>query len=248
MKIIMVHGSWHWGACFQKVSDQLAGAGHAVAMPDLVSHGYDGSAYSSVTTLLEYIEPVARMVRGSAEPVMLVGHSMGGVALTALAELYPENIAKLIYVTAFMVPNGGCANDYILPGPRLQGAKELFDVVSVVDDGRGLRLDLDNLAGVKAAFYGDCTDHDVGIAAKNALPVNCTVPNVAVSDITPARFGRIPRTYVECTLDKAIPIETQRLMTADVPGASIVTLEASHSPFFSKPKDLAAIILDTVER
>ena len=246
MKIVMVHGSWHWGACFQKVGNRLAEAGHAVAMPDLVSHGYDDRPYDSISTLAEYIEPVGRMVRQAKEPVVLVGHSMGGVALTNLAEKHPEKIAKLIYVSGIMVPKGGCASDYVLPGPRLQGSKELFEVVSVVDRGRGLRLDLDNRAGLKAAFYGDCTDHDIGIVARNALPINGSVPNIAVSDIAPERYGRIPRVYIECALDRAIPIETQRLMIDDVPGAKIVTMETSHSPFFSKPGELASIILDNV--
>jgi dienelactone hydrolase len=57
-KIIMVHGSWHWGGCFQKVADRLALAGYPVVTPDLTSHGYNSAAYDSFTSIEDYAEPV----------------------------------------------------------------------------------------------------------------------------------------------------------------------------------------------
>src|ERR1700739_1721594 len=113
-KIIMVHGSWHWGGCFHKVADRLAIAGYPVATPDLTSHGYDPAPYDSFDSIAAYVHPVEVMLQNSEEKVVLLGHSMGGVTLTYLAEKYPEKISKLIYLTAFMVPNGKKALDYIL--------------------------------------------------------------------------------------------------------------------------------------
>ncbi len=122
-KIIMVHGSWHWGGCFQKVADRLALAGYPVATPDLTSHGYDPAAYDSFTSIDAYAQPVEAMLQKSDEKVVLFGHSMGGVTLTYLAEKYPEKIAKLIYLTAFMAPQGKKALDYILLNLKIPAAK-----------------------------------------------------------------------------------------------------------------------------
>src|ERR1700753_867663 len=245
-KIIMVHGSWHWGGCFQKVADRLAVAGYPVATPDLTSHGYSSSSYDSFKSIEEYARPVEAILRAPSEKVVLVGHSMGVVTLTYLAEKYPEKISKLIYLTAFMAPNGKKALDYILLNTKIPAAKELFQVASQVNDGRGLKLDLDQRSLVKAAFYADCSDHDVEIAAKNVLPITSTVPDQTVSTVTAKRFGRIPRVYIECTEDKAIPIETQRLMIKDLPGAKVASLKTSHSSFFSQPEALAKLIMETV--
>jgi len=176
---------------------------------------------------------------------------MGGVTLTYLAEKYPEKtekypekISKLIYLTAFMAPKGKKAVDYILLYLKIPAAKELFQVMSEVNDGRGVKLDLTQRAVVKAAFYADCSEHDVDIAAKNVLPIQSSVPNQTVSTITAKRFGSIPRVYIECTEDKAIPIETQRLMISDVPGATVASLKTSHSSFFSQPDSLAKLIIE----
>jgi pimeloyl-ACP methyl ester carboxylesterase len=245
-KIIMVHGSWHWGGCFQKVADRLALAGYPVATPDLTSHGYDPAAYDSFKSIEEYAQPVEAILKSSSEKVVLVGHSMGGVTLTYLAEKYPEKISKLIYLTAFMAPKGKKALDYILLNLKIPAAKELFQVVSQVNDGRGLKLDLAQPAVVKAAFYADCSQHDFDIAAKNVLPITSTVPDQTVSTITPKRFGSIPRVYIECTEDKAIPIETQRLMISDVPGATVASLKTSHSSFFSQPDALAKLVIEMI--
>jgi len=243
-KIIMVHGSWHWGACFQKVSNRLAETGYAVATPDLISHGYSDRTYDSFSTIGEYAQPVEQMLQNATEPLVLVGHSMGGVTLTYLAEKYPDKISKLVYLAAFMVPKGKRALDYILLNHKIPAAKELFEVVSKVNDGRGLQLDLKQLDLVKTAFCADCSDRDIDIAAKNILPITSTVPDQTISEITSERYGRIPRLYIECTLDNAVPIETQRLMINDVPGAKVVSIATSHSSFFSKPAELARIISD----
>lgn len=93
----------------------------------------------------------------------------------------------------------------------------------------------------KAAFYADCTEHDVHIA-KNAPPITTTVPDATVSTMAPERFGSIPRVYIECTEDKTIPIEAQRLMISDVPGARVTSLKTSHSSFFSQLDALAQLI------
>jgi pimeloyl-ACP methyl ester carboxylesterase len=61
--------------------------------------------------------------------------------------------------------------------------------------------------------------------------------------LTPEGFGRIPRTYVECTEDQTIPLASQRKMQQLVPGAAVVTLRADHSPYLSSPQALAGALM-----
>ena len=56
--------------------------------------------------------------------------------------------------------------------------------------------------------------------------------------ISEENFGAIDRIYIETTLDRAIPIDFQRRMNTETPCTKIITLEADHSPFFSKASEL----------
>ncbi|WP_366942158.1 alpha/beta fold hydrolase, partial [Novosphingobium sp.] len=80
---------------------------------------------------------------------------------------------------------------------------------------------------------------DLVAAAMARLMAEPHAPRSERIMVTPERWGSLPRTYVECTLDRTIPIDSQRRMIAMSPGANVVTLEADHSPFLSKPQELA---------
>lgn len=242
--IVLIHGSWHWGGCFQKVAALLAAQGHPVLCPDLKSHGLDPARYEQVTDMNDYTANVRALLDNAAEPVVLLGHSMGGVALTHLGEQYPDKISKLVYLTAFMTPRDRSANDYLLSDAYRNdpSVAPLFDIVAPSADGEGVVLNVENIAAVRAAFYGDCSDRDVVVAAANVAPTNTVVPYHARTETTRERFGSIPRVYIECTRDLALPIAQQRRMQADVPGARVITMDTSHSPFFSQPERLARII------
>ena len=55
-------------------------------------------------------------------------------------------------------------------------------------------------------------------------------------------FGSVPRAYIECLRDKAVSIELQRLMQADLPCRFVRTLDCDHSPFYSAPTDLVEVL------
>jgi len=61
---------------------------------------------------------------------------------------------------------------------------------------------------------------------------------------TPERFGSIPRLYVEATLDRSVPLVTQRAMQDRVPGARVVTLDSDHAPQLSAREALVAALVD----
>lgn len=56
------------------------------------------------------------------------------------------------------------------------------------------------------------------------------------------RFGRVPRAYIECLRDNAVPIALQRAMQADLPCGQVETLDTDHCPFFSAPDLLTGAI------
>ena len=238
--IIMIHGSWHWGGCFQKVSDRLGGMGYPVSTPDLTSHGYSDVDWESVDSMATYTAPVRALLEAASEPIVLVGHSMGGVSISYLAETMPEKIKSLIYLTAFMSPPGKSANDYIFSYAEDPIAAPLFAVLTPVNDGAGVQLNTSKSDEVRDAFYGDCSDADIRVARNNAVVINSSVPGGYIPKTPP----KMSRHYITCTEDHAIPFETQKQMIDESPGAKIHTLTTSHSPFFSAPDKLAELLAE----
>ena len=102
---LLIHGAWHGGWCWRKVVPLLEAKGHKVLAPDLPGHGDDRTATATVT-LKSYADRICEIASAQTKPVILAGHSMGGVAITQAAENCPKKIGALVYVCAFLPRNG----------------------------------------------------------------------------------------------------------------------------------------------
>jgi hypothetical protein len=60
--------------------------------------------------------------------------------------------------------------------------------------------------------------------------------------LTEKNYGRVPRVYIECTEDKAVTPFIQNKMYTEMPCEKVYSLPTSHSPFFSRPKELVEIL------
>ncbi|MFN8590135.1 MAG: alpha/beta fold hydrolase [Thermomicrobiales bacterium] len=102
---IAVHGGWHGGWCWQRVTPLLERQGHRVPAPDLPAHGDD---HNSVTARPweHYAATIAGLIERQPASVILVGHSSGGMVISAAARLVPDRIAALVYLAAFLLPPG----------------------------------------------------------------------------------------------------------------------------------------------
>lgn len=217
----------------------LEAAGHVVFAPNLPGMGGD-EATLRVVTLQSWAEFTVDLCRNAAQhPIVLVGHSRGGIVISAVAELAPESVDTLVYVCAMMLPAGMSRADFrslVAPDPAYAA------MVLPTEGGAGTVVD----PSLAPAVFAQLSPPDAVAAAMLRLVAEPNGPRDTPLHITPARFGSIPRTYVECTEDRTIPIESQRLMQRLVPGANVVTLRADHSPFLSQPRDLAEALLAAI--
>jgi hypothetical protein len=97
-------------------------------------------------------------------------------------------------------------------------------------------------SAVRTAFYGCCTDEDAEYASARLSPEPLK-PLVTPLSITAERYGRVPRAYVETTLDRVITLPAQRRMRETLPCDAVCTLETDHSPFLSQPDALARMLI-----
>jgi pimeloyl-ACP methyl ester carboxylesterase len=229
---VLVHGAWHGAWCWERVSPLLEGEGHTVVAPDLPSLGRDRTPWWRATHAAS-----SRRVRDAArghDEVILVGHSMGGAAITQAAVDEPELFTGLIYVCAFVPKSGesvlGLANSF--SGSRLP------DVMRYGMGRAKLRAEPS-----EAAFYNLCASTDARAACERlrSQPLLPAVQHLrADGDIT------LPRAYIECSQDSIIPLDDQRRMHERFLMCRTLLMYADHSPFYSAPGELADKILELV--
>jgi pimeloyl-ACP methyl ester carboxylesterase len=232
---VLVHGAMHGAWCWHKVAARLLAQGHAVVAPDLLGHGIDPTPRLAVT-MDAMVDDLCQRLDAVAEPVVLVGHSLGGAVISNLAERRPEKVAKLVYVTAFLLASGESTATAL-------AADAFSPHVRVSTDG--VWIDVEP-SGLKALFYAGCSDDDVALARALLVPEQVAVSAAPVS-VSAHRWGRIPRFYVECTRDAALPIAVQRRMQAAWPCVAVYAVDTDHSPFLSTPDRLAAILQTVAE-
>lgn len=229
---ILIHGSWHGGWCFDPVRAILAREGHVVIAPNLPGMGGDGPALRAVT-LTDWAEFTADLCRTARQqPVILAGHSRGGLVVSQTAELAPDAMDGLVYLCAMMLPDGMSRAQF----KQLEGPNPAFDaIISPTCDGAGTVVD----AARAAQVFAQLSPPDLAAAVMARLVAEPHGPRSTPLRLTPDRFGTKPRTYIECTQDRTIPIASQRRMQSLVPGADVVTLDADHSPYLSCPQAVA---------
>jgi pimeloyl-ACP methyl ester carboxylesterase len=170
---------------------------------------------------------------------MLVGHSMGGLVISRSAELRPAKVEKLVYLAAFLLPSGRT----ILEATPLDTRAKTVASLIINEHSSAASLKAES---VRQMLYADCEDSDVALARTLLVPQAMAVSASPLST-SEENWGRVPRFYIECTRDNAIPIEAQRAMSSQLPCRRVITMETSHSPFLSAPDELSAHLLQLLK-
>ena len=232
---VLVHGAYHGGWCYEKIVPLLEAAGHTAIAVDLPGHGNNRVPIEEVS-LDAYVDHVCEVVAAQAAPVILVGHSLGGMTITQVAERMPENLAWVVYLTAMMPKNGQNRTDLAeFEGPEKMAAKRIIS-----EDGLSSTVPEEI---IPPTFYGECSAEDVARAIERLVP-QATEPFQRQAQTTPERFGTVKRAFIECARDNAIPIDMQRAMIAAQPCDRVFTIDTDHSPFYSAPDALARDLLE----
>lgn len=114
-------------------------------------------------------------------------------------------------------------------------------IANLLMSGDGLSFTVKNEA-IRPGFYADCSDEDVARATSLLVP-EPTAPTRTPIRTTPGNWGRIPRIYIACLRDQTIPHAAQERMYTAQQCERVITMDSSHSPFFSQPEQLAGHLL-----
>jgi pimeloyl-ACP methyl ester carboxylesterase len=234
-QFVLVHGAFHGAWCWHKTVAALEQRGHHAKAIDLPGQGEDHTPLKQVT-LDTMVERIIEHIDTVPGPVVLVGHSLGGIPISVTGERAPERVKTLVYLSAFLPRDGEALLEIEKRNPKVVVPNSM-----TFDDAHVSGTIMADKVG--EIFYHDCSDADVAFAKARLRP-QALAPLMTPVRLTPGRFGRIPRVYIECTDDRALSLEIQRDMIAKSPPVDVRSLHASHSPFLSMPDKLAEAMAD----
>jgi pimeloyl-ACP methyl ester carboxylesterase len=234
-RFLFVHGAFHGAWCWEGTVAALRARGHEAEAVDLPGSGDDRTPVAEVT-LERYAERVCEALQASAEPAVLVGHSMGGVAITQAAARCPEAISALVYVAAFLPGNGQSLVDLTqLP----EGAGDGVQANMVVDGDPPVAVMPEQAA--REVFFGEC-DEEVAARALPQVGPQPLLPFLTPVDLPDGGLS-VPCSYVLTGRDRAIPPSLQRRMAKEGGATVLIELDSDHSPFLSRPDELVAVLV-----
>ena len=216
-RIVLVHGGFVDGSGWEKVYHTLRRDGFRVSV-----------VQNPTTSLADDVAATRRVIAAEEGPVILVGHSYGGVVITEAGT--DPNVAGLVYIAAF-APDAGESVASLIKDPA-PGAP----VPPILPPSDGfLLLDREQFHSAFAA------DVEPGLAAFMA---DAQVPwglGALTGAVTEPAWRSKPSWYLVATEDRMIPPEAQRAMAARA-GATVAEVAASHAVYVSQREAMAELI------
>jgi pimeloyl-ACP methyl ester carboxylesterase len=219
---VLVHGGFVGGWYWSEVAHRLEKAGHRVeVIEQLPSAGPDPAVLGDLAADVEVVKQAVERV---GEPVVLVGHSSGGMVITELAD-HPS-VAHSVYLAAAWPQRGQSMMDVLAEAP--------VGWASPHDDGTARPTD--DLELLRQALCADVDKQHAYPNLRRMVPqsiASATAPSTA-----PERSH--PTTYIICEQDQTIPPASQEQMAASAD--HVHRLPSSHQPMASMPDELADLL------
>jgi pimeloyl-ACP methyl ester carboxylesterase len=227
----LLHGAWHDPWCWTHLMPLLEDAGHTVVAPDLPSE--DGSADFDT-----YADVACEALTQCDEDLIVVAHSLAGATGALLPSRRP--VRHLVYMCA-AVPKEGVtlADQREITTPEFQEGW----LAALTEPDDQLRTRWNDLDFARTVFYGDC-DEVVQAEAIEHLRSQAAYPFAVPCSLT--EHPSVSCTSVVCSDDLVVSSEWAKKKATEI-GATLIELPGGHSPFLSRPRAVADILLSVAE-
>jgi pimeloyl-ACP methyl ester carboxylesterase len=229
---VLIHGAWHGGWCWEGVVREFEKAGHTAEAPTLPGHS-TGDDRSKVT-FDDYVDKIVGVLNRQPEPAVLVGHSSAGFLLQAAAPKAADKISQLIFLNAFVLPNGKRQFDLVPPeasqGMTAAAAASADNSVPVIED-----------------FVRNMLMAGEPVDKQNEL-ISRLVPQPVALFTTPVNTMEfenmnVPKAVVFCKNDASLPPGAYLAMAKGLGPHTLVEIDGSHEALFTNPSVVAAGLL-----
>jgi len=238
MRFVLVHGGFHGGWCWSRVIPALERLGHEAVAVDLPGHGDRVGELSTLDNRRDAI--VAALQAGD----VLVGHSGGGLDITVAADAATELLGHVVYLAAGLPREGRSYTEAI--GMRdaedtepVTDPTEMLDYLHFTEDGT---MSFASQEGAHEFFYHDCDEETVRWAFERMGPER--ISEMSFEPVSIPRFwaAELPRSYIRCLRDRSLPHWLAEIVAHRL-GVEELTIDTSHSPFLSRPAELAELLV-----
>jgi len=232
---VLVHGAFAGKYAWNEVKPMLEKSGNKVITLDLPGHGDDTAAPKDVS-FESYVDAVIALINAEPSKVILVGHSMAGVVISAVAEKIPAKIEKLVYLSAY-IPQSG------------QSLQELAGIDAESQIGPNLKFTPDYSGGfleediTVKVFAGDCSDAIKKLVIEKSKGKLEPLAAFQAKPILTDNFKGVEKYYIETLQDIGVGPTLQKKMVADNGTIKkVFTIDSGHSAYFAKPAELVKIL------
>ena len=228
---VLVHGSWQGAWSWDGVRDHLRARGHRVITPALPGRGEIGEDRSWIGHDDNVAAVLAAIDADGADPVVLAGHSLGGVTISQVADQRPDRVARLIYCAAFVLDDGESAGD-VMPEQMRTAITEL----STTRPDRAIPMPWDLW---RQNFIQTASDQ---LARESHERL---VPDPYRPVFEPVKLRRpvhreLPATFVAFTQDKTMPPGFWHPgMSGRLNDGAVIEIDGDHQMLLSAPGPLA---------
>lgn len=240
MRFVLVHGGFHAAWCWEHTIGELQALGHRAFAVDLPGHGALVDQESTLTNRRDAI--VSAMEPGD----VLVGHSGGGFDSTLAADAAPELVSHITYLAAALPREGRTYPEAMVMRDDDEPADgfdadvgEMLGYLKFDDNGAMWFADFE---GAWKYFYHDCDEATARWAFERLGPER--FGDTTVTPVSVPRFwdADLPRSFIRCLQDQSMPQWLADTVTRRL-GVEQLTINASHSPFLSRPRELAELLV-----
>jgi len=233
---VLFHGAFQSASGWAPVADRLKSEGHAVIAVDLPGRDAEGAAAQAVS-LEDYIDVTVAAVEAADEPVILVGHSFGGMTISAAAERVPDQIERLVYLAAY-VPLSGESMETLALSDKDNHFEETTFVIAK-DYSHATLLPAHQ---VKVFAQGATSEEAAQLQAPMIRePLGPIATPVSLTD---DRFGTVDKAFIRTLDDRTVSTPLQTMMIERAGIETVKDLPGGHAPYLTQPEALAALLLD----
>lgn len=240
MRFLFVHGGFHAGWCWGRTIDALGALGHDAIAVDLPGHG---ALIEQESTLANRRDTIVAALRPGD---VLVGHSGGGFDITLAADAAPELVGHLIYLAAALPREGrtypeamAMREDTDLDPGFDADVGEMLSYLSFDEDGAMTFADFD---GAWRYFYHDCDEPTARWAFEHLGPERFGDTTVTPVSVPAFWAADLPRSFIVCEQDRSMPRWLADTVARRL-GVQQLSIDSSHSPFLSRPRELAELLV-----
>lgn len=224
---VLVHGAWHGAWCWKKILPGLWSAGHRAFAVTLTGTGERAHQLSSDITLRTHVDDVAAVIDAEElQHAIVVGHSYGGMVITALADCMPKRIARLVYLDA-VVPLPGESWSSTHPAQTQAQRRQAIATTGSIPPADPA---LFGLAGADAQWVARRQTPQPGGVYDD--PLHFDAARVALA-----------RTFIDCTSPALATIAVMRERVRQQPGWQVLEIATGHDAMISAPEGVLRILL-----